>query len=134
MRYNTLDDFVDAIGPACGTPLSLLLYRKTGRRGKMKIKGKLVLENGDAFEGEILTDSGIKAGMMVFDTRVVGHEKALTSPGYSGKIVCFTYPLIGNYGINYEDVESNTVFPSGIIRNIANYTATSGQSVLLKSS
>lgn len=79
------------------------------------MKGKLVFENGDIFEGEIFIDGGIKSGMVVFDTRVVGYEKVLTSPEYSGKIVCFTYPLIGNYGINYEDIETDEIYPSGII-------------------
>lgn len=79
------------------------------------MKGKLVLETGDVFEGDILVDGGIKAGIVIFDTRVVGYEKVLTSPEYSGKIVCFTYPLIGNYGINYEDIETDTVYPSGLI-------------------
>ncbi len=79
------------------------------------MRGKLVLENGDTFEGEIIIDGGIKTGVVVFDTRVVGYEKVLTSPEYCGKIICFTYPLIGNYGINYEDIETDTVFPSGLI-------------------
>jgi len=79
------------------------------------MKGKFLLENGYTFEGKILIDGGIKTGMVVFDTRVVGYEKVLTCPEYCGKIVCFTYPLIGNYGINYEDLETDMVFPAGII-------------------
>ncbi|MCM8762068.1 MAG: hypothetical protein NC905_00815 [Candidatus Omnitrophica bacterium] len=79
------------------------------------MKGKLVLENGERFEGNLFIERGAKTGMVVFDTRVVGYEKVLTSPEYCGKIVCFTYPLIGNYGINYEDIETDTIYPSGIV-------------------
>lgn len=79
------------------------------------MKGKIVLETGEALEGILISGEGVKTGMLVFDTRVVGYEKVLTSPEYSGKIVCFTYPLIGNYGINYEDIETEDVFPSAVI-------------------
>ncbi|MBN1445570.1 MAG: carbamoyl phosphate synthase small subunit [Candidatus Omnitrophica bacterium] len=79
------------------------------------MKGKIVLETGEIFEGTIISGKGVKTGRLVFDTRVVGYEKVLTSPEYSGKIVCFTYPLIGNYGINYEDTETEEVFPSAVI-------------------
>lgn len=79
------------------------------------MKGKLVLETGNVFEGNLLIGDGIKTGVVVFDTRVVGYERVLTSPDYYGKIVCFTYPLIGNYGINYEDIETDRIFPSGIV-------------------
>ncbi len=79
------------------------------------MKGKIVLETGEVLEGILILGEGIKTGMLVFDTRVVGYEKVLTSPEYSGKIVCFTYPLIGNYGINYEDMETEEIFPSAVI-------------------
>jgi len=79
------------------------------------MKGKIVLETGEFLEGTLISGEGVKTGMLVFDTRVVGYEKVLTSPEYSGKIVCFTYPLIGNYGINYEDMETEKVFPSAVI-------------------
>ncbi|MCX8082689.1 MAG: carbamoyl phosphate synthase small subunit [bacterium] len=79
------------------------------------MKSKVILETGDVFEGDFFIEGEISSGQIIFDTRVVGYEKVFTSPEYYGKIVCFTYPLIGNYGINYEDLESDTLFPSGII-------------------
>jgi carbamoyl-phosphate synthase small subunit len=81
----------------------------------MVMKGRLILETGEFFIGVFISDKNPATGMLVFDTRVVGYEKVLTSPEYSGKIVCFTYPLIGNYGINYEDTETENIFPSGIV-------------------
>lgn len=79
------------------------------------MKGKIVLETGQVFEGNIISGSGTVAGKLIFDTRVVGYEKVLTSPEYAGKLVCFTYPLIGNYGICREDTETGMIYPSGII-------------------
>ncbi len=79
------------------------------------MKGKIVLDTGDVFEGNIVCGKSTVTGKLVFDTRVVGYEKVLTSPEYRGMIVCFTYPLIGNYGICREDAESESVYPSGII-------------------
>lgn len=89
--------------------------RTRPQRKEKRMKGKIVLETGEVFEGNIVCGSGIMAGKLVFDTRVVGYEKVLTSPEYSGKIVCFTYPLIGNYGVCNEDTETDRVFPPGII-------------------
>jgi len=79
------------------------------------MKGKLVLETGEVFQGILVSGKEIVTGRLIFDTRIVGYEKVLTSPEYSGKIVCFTYPLIGNYGINHADTETDRIFPSGII-------------------
>jgi carbamoyl-phosphate synthase small subunit len=79
------------------------------------MKGKLILETGESFTGTFISNNSPVTGMLVFDTRVVGYEKVLTSPEYSGKIVCLTYPLIGNYGINYEDTETESIFPSGMV-------------------
>ncbi len=79
------------------------------------MKGKIVLENGEVFEGGIICGGAAVTGRLVFDTRVVGYEKVLTSPEYAGKIVCFTYPLVGNYGVCAEDIESDTIYPAGVI-------------------
>jgi len=80
------------------------------------MKSKIILETGESIEGFRLSKSlGCKIGRIIFDTRVVGYEKVLTCPEYSDKIVCLSYPLIGNYGINYEDTETRNVFPAGLI-------------------
>ena len=80
------------------------------------MKGKIVFETGEIIEGCNLSGfRGKKIGRIIFDTRVVGYEKILTCPEYQDKLVVFSYPLIGNYGINREDLETGDVFPSAII-------------------
>ena len=66
------------------------------------MKSYLYLENGSVFEGELLTKSTEKAitGEIVFFTGMTGYQEVLTDPSYKDQIVIFTYPLVGNYGIN----------------------------------
>ena len=73
---------------------------------KTKEKALLALEDGAVFEGWSFGFSGEKAGEAVFNTSMTGYQEILTDPSYKGQIVTMTYPLIGNYGINQEDVES----------------------------
>jgi carbamoyl-phosphate synthase small subunit len=70
------------------------------------MKGCLALEDGRVFEGESFGAEGRKAGEIVFNTSMTGYQEVLTDPSYKGQIVAMTYPLIGNYGTNAEDVES----------------------------
>ncbi|MCM8798302.1 MAG: carbamoyl phosphate synthase small subunit, partial [Candidatus Omnitrophica bacterium] len=70
------------------------------------MKAMLVLEDGVFFEGESFGAAGENCGEVVFNTSMVGYQEILTDPSYKGQIVCMTYPLIGNYGTNAEDVES----------------------------
>ena len=79
------------------------------------MKGQLVLENGEILSGNLQNYEKDCAGKLIFDTRVVGYEEVITNPAYSGKIVVFSYPMIGNYGINYEDSLSENVYPEGLI-------------------
>lgn len=74
----------------------------------------LALENGDTFQGscEYPTDA---AGELVFTTAQHGYEESITDPSYYGQGICFAYPHIGNYGINYERFESNEVQPNLIV-------------------
>jgi len=81
------------------------------------MKGKLVLDDGSVLDGELFGSEKTVIGRLVFDTRVVGYEEVLTDPSYFKIIVCFTYPLIGNYGINYEDSLSDTGYCGGLIVN-----------------
>jgi carbamoyl-phosphate synthase small subunit len=62
------------------------------------MKGKLVLEDGSVFYGQLLTDK-IAIGEVVFNTGMTGYQEVLTDPSYCGQIVTMTYPLIGNYGV-----------------------------------
>ncbi|MFC0272007.1 carbamoyl phosphate synthase small subunit [Metabacillus herbersteinensis] len=71
------------------------------------MKGYLHLENGSSFEGEIDLGSDFKVtGEIVFFTGMTGYQEVLTDPSYQNQIVVFTFPLIGNYGINESDNES----------------------------
>ncbi|MGH4119604.1 carbamoyl phosphate synthase small subunit [Clostridium sp.] len=79
------------------------------------MKGKLILENGMIFEGNIFGYLEESVGEVVFNTGMTGYEEILTDPSYYGQIVTMTYPLIGNYGINLEDVESKSPKVRGFI-------------------
>ena len=76
---------------------------------------KLALEDGTIFTGENFGAEGEIAGEVVFNTSMTGYQEILTDPSYRGQIVTMTYPLIGNYGINPEDVESSGLKLSGFI-------------------
>lgn len=62
-------------------------------------KGKLVLRNGQSFDGYIFGAEKSSAGEVVFSTGMVGYPESITDPSYQGQILTFTYPLIGNYGV-----------------------------------
>lgn len=79
------------------------------------VRALLVLENGEVFAGESLGSLGIATGEAVFMTGMTGYQEVLTDPSYAGQIVNFTYPLIGNYGINEDDLESAAVRPRGLV-------------------
>src|SRR5215813_7903978 len=76
----------------------------------MKKRATLVLEDGRAFTGEGYGFEGEAVGEVVFNTSMTGYQEILTDPSYAGQIVTMTYPLIGNTGINREDVESRKPF------------------------
>jgi len=78
-------------------------------------KAFLVLGDGTVFEGRSCGVSGEASGEVIFQTDVVGYQEVLTTPSYRGQIVVLTYPLIGNYGINSQDGESDGVHPRGLI-------------------
>src|SRR5450759_265162 len=75
----------------------------------------LVLEDGSVFEGFAFAGSGETMGEVVFNTGMTGYQEVITDPSYKGQIVTMTYPLIGNYGINAEDVESRRPHVAGFI-------------------
>ena len=78
----------------------------------------LVLEDGTELQGLSIGASGTTVGEVVFNTSMTGYQEMLTDPSYAGQILIPTYPLIGNYGINKMDVESNKVQVSGfVVRN-----------------
>jgi carbamoyl-phosphate synthase small subunit len=79
------------------------------------MKAILALEDGTIFEGESLGASGETFGEVVFNTGMTGYQEILTDPSYAGQIVCLTYPMIGNYGVNADDFESRRVQVEGFI-------------------
>ena len=75
----------------------------------------LILANGRVFRGVSVGCPGTTIGEVVFATGMVGFEETLTDPSYYGQIITQTYPLIGNYGMNSEDVESGKIWAKGYI-------------------
>lgn len=84
-----------------------------------------------------LSADGESFGEMVFNTSMTGYQEILTDPSYAGQIVCMTYPLIGNYGVNDEDVESRRPWVEGFVvreasRVVSNFRSTSSLQDYLK--
>lgn len=75
----------------------------------------LVLADGTVFRGKSIGASGHAVAEVVFNTSMTGYQEILTDPSYTKQIVTLTYPHIGNYGVNNEDVESGKVYASGLI-------------------
>lgn len=79
------------------------------------MKARLILEDGTVFKGKAFGYLEESVGEVVFNTSMTGYGEVLTDPSYYGQIVTMTYPLIGNYGINLEDVQSRNVCVKGFI-------------------
>jgi carbamoyl-phosphate synthase small subunit len=79
------------------------------------MKGFLVLEDGTVFAGTAFGAPTTTVGEVVFNTGMTGYQEVLTDPSYAGQMVCMTYPLIGNYGINPADFESRQPWVRGFI-------------------
>jgi carbamoyl-phosphate synthase small subunit len=79
------------------------------------MKAILALEDGKFFRGESFGASGERFGEVVFNTSMSGYQEVITDPSYKGQIVAMTYPLIGNYGVNPQDVESRRPFLEGFV-------------------
>ena len=86
------------------------------------MKALLALEDGRTFTCRSFTGPGETAGEAVFNTSMTGYQEVLTDPSYRGQMVTMTYPLIGNYGVNPEDVESDRIQVAGfIVREYQNF-------------
>jgi carbamoyl-phosphate synthase small subunit len=101
------------------------------------MKALLILEDGTSYEGLNVGAAGTASGEVVFNTSMTGYEEILTDPSYAGQLVALTYPLIGNYGINDEDVESIRPQVAGfIVKEMcdapSNYRSTSDGDAYLK--
>jgi carbamoyl-phosphate synthase small subunit len=105
------------------------------------LKALLALEDGLVLRGRSFTGPGECGGEVVFNTAMTGYQEILTDPSYRGQIVTMTYPLMGNYGVNWEDLESRGVQVEGFIvkeyhpypsnwraqGNLADYLKTAGK-------
>ncbi len=91
-------------------------------------KAILILEDGRVFRGQAFGADGETFGEMVFNTSMTGYQEILTDPSYSGQIVCMTYPHIGNYGVNEEDVESRRPWVEGFVVREASRIASNWRS------
>ncbi len=69
-------------------------------------KRLLILEDGTIFEGESLGANLDVTGELVFNTGMTGYQESITDQSYNGQILTFTYPIVGNYGVNRDDYES----------------------------
>ena len=72
----------------------------------MKRFAALVLEDGRSFVGQPFGADALGEGEVVFNTAMTGYQEVLTDPSYAGQMICMTYPLQGNYGVNDADAES----------------------------
>jgi carbamoyl-phosphate synthase small subunit len=75
----------------------------------------LLLEDGTRFDGEACGAGGQVTGEVVFNTAMTGYQEAVTDPSYAGQIITFTYPLVGNYGVSGEAMESDRVQARGVV-------------------
>ena len=78
-------------------------------------KAILALEDGTVFKGQAFGATESVAGEVCFNTSMTGYQEILTDPSYKGQIVTMTYPLIGNYGVNDQDIESYQTHTSGFV-------------------
>jgi len=79
------------------------------------MKTLIALEDGTIYEGRSFTGAGEAVGEIVFNTSMSGYQEILTDPSYTGQLVTMTYPLIGNYGVNPEDMESARIHPMAFL-------------------
>lgn len=85
------------------------------RKERKEMKAFLILEDGTVFEGIHIGADRTVISEIVFNTSMAGYLEVLTDPSYAGQAVCMTYPLIGNYGVCREDMESLRPWPDGFI-------------------
>ncbi|MFC1617195.1 glutamine-hydrolyzing carbamoyl-phosphate synthase small subunit [Candidatus Margulisiibacteriota bacterium] len=79
------------------------------------MKAKLIFEKGRVFEGKLFAGAAERIGEVIFNTAMSGYQEVLTDPSYHGQMVLMTYPLIGSYGINEDDIESRKLFLKALL-------------------
>jgi len=103
----------------------------------MSRKAYYILEDGTEFEGTMFGYEGESMGESVFNTSMSGYQEILTDPWYRGQIIAMTYPMIGNYGVNSDDVESDRIQAAGFVvreysKTYSNFRATGSLADYLK--
>lgn len=101
------------------------------------VPARIVLENGLVLEGKSFGSPIDSFGEIVFNTSMTGYQEIITDPSYAGQTIVFTYPLIGNYGVNEDDIENLTPKITGIVvrqisRIVSNWKATDSLPNFLK--
>ena len=81
----------------------------------MSSEGFILLEDGTSFAGELVGAVPPALGEVVFNTSMSGYQEAVTDPSYAGQIIVFTYPLVGNYGVSAEAMESDRIHARGVV-------------------
>lgn len=109
-------------------PMSGKIRQKLREKGNGMMKAFLILEDGHVFTGTSIGSRKEIISEIVFNTSMTGYLEVLTDPSYAGQAVCMTYPLIGNYGICYEDTESLRPWPDGYIVREVSRTASNFRS------
>ncbi len=94
-----------------GTATDLLRYTTTGSRPS----AKLVLEDGTVFTGYSVAAEGEAFGEVCFNTSLEGYLEVISDPSYAGQIITMTYPQIGNYGVNLDDLQSDSLALRGLV-------------------
>ena len=90
-------------------------------------QGNLYLADGTSYRGVIPQGQNVAAGEVVFNTGMTGYTESLTDPSYTGQILVFTYPLIGNYGVDLSKCESDHIQVAGVVvSELANHWSHSG--------
>lgn len=84
----------------------------------------LALETGHVFSGHAIGIAGIRVGELVFNTAMTGYQETLTDPSYKQQIITFTYPHIGNTGINLQDMQSKQIHAAGlVVKSLSTFTS-----------
>ena len=81
----------------------------------MTDQARLLFEDGTEYIGRFFTEPKEVFGEIVFNTAMSGYQEVLTDPSYSNQCVLMTYPMIGNYGINNDDMESKSVYLNALL-------------------
>lgn len=94
------------------------------------MKGTIYLEDGTVYKGKGFGFEGTRVGELVFNTAMTGYQKTLTDPSYQEQIITLTYPLVGNYGVNETDWESDQIHAFGVVAAEVCFAPSSWKSVM----